>query len=154
MSKEKIAITGTLDFAATAVLLEELAKSYREKTICIELGAEYICLQPGEYVDVEVEAAVKKGKQKLCIELSWKEELLSDEVKLKISSKAPDAKLVKPEDVCKKEEEEKRKEVPSCKAGEKKPEETEIVPAEAAEDKKVAKEEAKVKDKTAASAKK
>ena len=99
MCKEKVAIKGMLDFDSTAALLEELAKSYRNKTVCIEMGKDVICLNPGEYIDVEVEASVKKGKQKMTIELAWKEELLSEETKLKISSKMPEAKLVKPNDV-------------------------------------------------------
>lgn len=98
MCKEKIAIKGMLDYAATATLLDELAKSYKEKTVCIEMGEDVICLKPGDYIDVKVEASVKKGKQKLSISLSWKEELLSEEALLTISSKVPEAKLIKPEE--------------------------------------------------------
>ncbi|MCB2183017.1 MAG: amphi-Trp domain-containing protein [Desulfobulbaceae bacterium] len=114
MCKEKIAIKGMLDYSATATLLDELATSYRDKTVCIERGEEVICLKPGDYIDVKVEASMKKGKQKLNIALSWKDDLLSEEAKLKISSKIPDAKLVKPDEVGASKEPEK-KDVTSAK---------------------------------------
>ncbi|MFZ5760527.1 MAG: amphi-Trp domain-containing protein [Thermodesulfobacteriota bacterium] len=149
MTKEKMAIEGTLDFAAAATLLDELAKSYREKTICIEKGEECICLTPGEYVEVEVEAAIKKGKQKVSIELSWKEELLSEEAKLKISSRVPEARLVPPGQPCGTSEggEEKQEAAPAakkCDVPEKTPE---VKEAAKGDDKGAARDDVKAKGK-------
>lgn len=54
-----------------ADFLQDLVNSFKEGTVCIEKGTEFVTLKPGKDIAVEIGAAYKKDKQKLHIELSW-----------------------------------------------------------------------------------
>ncbi|SLM32655.1 hypothetical protein MTBBW1_790053 [Desulfamplus magnetovallimortis] len=91
MKKQEINIKHELSVEETVDLFNEISKSISEGTISIEYGEKQISLKPGCRFDVEIEATRKKGKQKLNIELSWKEEDPTCACKpvLKISSQEP-----------------------------------------------------------------
>lgn len=91
MKKQELSIKHELSAEETVNLFNEIAKSISEGTISIEYGEKQITLKPGCCFDVSIEAAQKKGKQKLNIELSWKEgeQVCSCKPVLKISSQEP-----------------------------------------------------------------
>ncbi len=91
MSKHGIAIKGTMDFESVLAFLEDVVNSFREKTVCVQRGDEFITLKPGETIDMELEAVEKKGKQKLSLELSWREEIITEsEEPFKVSCDVPE----------------------------------------------------------------
>ncbi|WP_243311868.1 amphi-Trp domain-containing protein [Fundidesulfovibrio agrisoli] len=73
MSKASIAISGVTDPQALAQILSDLAGSLRAGTICLRKGAEYVTLKPATRMDFEIEAAIKKGRQKFSLEVKWEE---------------------------------------------------------------------------------
>jgi len=112
MSKHGIAIKGTMDFESVLAFLEDVVNSFREKTVCVQRGDEFITLKPGETIDMELEAVEKKGKQKLSLELCWREEVITEgEEPFKVSCEVPEpqpepepeaeAEEVKPEEQAK-----------------------------------------------------
>jgi amphi-Trp domain-containing protein len=95
MSKQGIAIKGSMDYASVVAFLEDVVRSFKEKKVCVQRGEEFVTLTPGESIDLEVEAAQKKGKQKLCIELTWREELsVESDMPFKVSACEPEPKPV------------------------------------------------------------
>lgn len=73
MSKSSISLKGTLDPKAFACLLEDLAKSMKEGCVCLQRGTEHVTLNPAGAMEFELEATVKKGKQKLELSVKWEE---------------------------------------------------------------------------------
>jgi amphi-Trp domain-containing protein len=91
MNKCEISLKGNLDFQDMAGFLGDIVKSFKDRTVCIQKGGEFVTLKPADVIAFEVEAARKKGKQKLAIELSWAEETVLDApAGFKISSKEPE----------------------------------------------------------------
>lgn len=91
MSKHGISIKGTMDFESVLAFLEDVVNSFREKTVCVQRGDEFITLKPGETIDMELEAVEKKGKQKLSLELSWREDIITEsEEPFKVSCEVPE----------------------------------------------------------------
>jgi amphi-Trp domain-containing protein len=93
MKKNEVKVKGTMDVKAVAAILEDMVRSFKEGTVCIESGKEFVTLKPAGNIDLEVEAAEKKGKQKLVIEMGWREpvpEPEAEETVFKISSKEPE----------------------------------------------------------------
>ncbi len=89
-SKSGIVIKGTMDFQSVLTFLEDVVKSFREKTVCVQRGDEYITLKPAESIEMELEAVEKKGKQRLSLELTWREEVPAEtELPFKVSCEAP-----------------------------------------------------------------
>ena len=87
MGKEKVGIKGKMEKKKAVCYLEDLLKSFKEGTIFLQQGGEQVTLKPAHLVEVELEASAKKGKEKLHIELSWKnEKTLEDTTGLKIFS--------------------------------------------------------------------
>jgi len=89
--KQEVNIKQELSMEETVALFNEIAKSISEGTISIEYGKKQITLKSGCCFDVMIEASQKKGKQKLNIELSWKEgdSVCPCKPVLKISSQEP-----------------------------------------------------------------
>ncbi|MBD3170278.1 MAG: amphi-Trp domain-containing protein [candidate division Zixibacteria bacterium] len=72
MDKQKVSIEKAMALDEATGYLEELVKGFRSGQIMIEEGDKSISLTTPENVEVEVEAKVKKGKEKFSFELSWK----------------------------------------------------------------------------------
>lgn len=97
MSNSGITLKGTMDPAAFAQLLEDLAKSVKAGTVCLQKGGEYVTLKPAGGLEFEVEAAVKKGKQKLAISVKWEEPVPAvTPGEIKITSVEPAPVMVEP----------------------------------------------------------
>ncbi len=91
MSKKGIELKGTMEYQAVVYFLEDIVASFKERTVCIQKGDDHITLKPTDSIDFEVEAASKKNKQKLTIELSWLEECVQDTAEtFTISCKEPE----------------------------------------------------------------
>ena len=92
MKKNEVKIKGNMTAKDVAVLLEDLVKSIKAGTVCIESGDNFVTLKPGDNIDFGIEAVQKKGKEKLSIEFGWRQPVPEDEEPenvLKISSKEP-----------------------------------------------------------------
>jgi len=73
MSKSSLSLKGSMDPQSLAQLLEDMAKSIKAGTVCLQKGGEFVTLKTAGPMDFTIEAAVKKGKQKLEISLKWEE---------------------------------------------------------------------------------
>ena len=84
-------LKGNVDFTGAITLLNDIVKSFKDKTVCIQKGGEFVTLSPAEPIAFEIAAQRKKGKQKLSIELSWFEEMAAEvPTDFKVSSKEPE----------------------------------------------------------------
>jgi amphi-Trp domain-containing protein len=98
--KSEVKIKRTMEADALADVLDDLAKSIREGTVCVQRGDEFVTLNPGGRMEMELEAGQKKDKQKLSIELSWRQLDVQEEetADFKISSKEPEMTAPTPEE--------------------------------------------------------
>jgi amphi-Trp domain-containing protein len=92
MKKNEVSVKGVMSAEGVSSALNDLIRSMNEGKICIEHNEDFVTLLPADQIDFEIKAAVKKGKQKVEIELSWREVLPEEEVgsSLKISSTEPE----------------------------------------------------------------
>ncbi|QTA93629.1 amphi-Trp domain-containing protein [Desulfonema magnum] len=99
MKKSEVKIKKTMDADAVKTILDDVVKSFKEGTVCIESGKEFVVLKPSQQIDFEIEAGEKKGKEKLVIEMSWRQDALEQEPQslLKISSSEPVVEEPSPE---------------------------------------------------------
>jgi amphi-Trp domain-containing protein len=91
MKKNEVTIKYKLDADAVATMLSDLACGFKEKKVVVLKGSSSVTLRPAGQIEVEIEAVEKKEKQKIEIQLSWKEEILLDmsEAEIKISTEEP-----------------------------------------------------------------
>lgn len=73
MSKSSLSLKGSMDPQSLAQLLEDMAKSIKAGTVCLQKGGEFVTLKTSGPMDFTIEAAVKKGKQKLEIYVKWEQ---------------------------------------------------------------------------------
>ncbi len=71
MEKKSVVINERMESDQVVAFLEDLVESLRAGTICIQHGDDLVTLKPGSHVSMELEAAVKKGKEKLSLEMAW-----------------------------------------------------------------------------------
>ena len=91
MAKQSFVVKTTMDAGSVAAVLEDFLKSFKEKTVCLQSGDEFVTLKPNGPISMEMEAVTGKGKQKFTLELSWLEETVpTDPTGLVISSKEPE----------------------------------------------------------------
>lgn len=90
--KSEVKIKRTMEADALADLLDDLVKSIREGTVCVQRGEEFVTLNPGGRIELELEAGQKKDKQKFSIEMSWRQLDIEEEesADFKISSQEPE----------------------------------------------------------------
>jgi amphi-Trp domain-containing protein len=94
-SKSGISVKGTMDFQSVTNFLDDLVKSFKDKKVVVQRGDEFVSLVPTDSIDLELEAVMKKGKQKLTVELAWREEVqIEEEVSFRVSSTEPEPKPV------------------------------------------------------------
>ena len=79
MKKNEVNVKCKMETEAVANLLSDMVKSFREGKVVIQKGSSFVTLKPVGQIEVELEAAEKKGKQKIEIHLSWKEEILLEQ---------------------------------------------------------------------------
>lgn len=98
--KSEIKIKAVMDGQTVSGVLEDLARSFKGGTVCIEKNGEFVTLKPGANITVEIEASQKKNKQKLAIEFTWQqaEPVVKTEFGFKISSEEPEIEAPVPEE--------------------------------------------------------
>ena len=91
MKKQELKIKQELNCQETVDLFSEVGKSISEGVLTIEYGDKKISLKPGCRFDTTIEASSKKNKQKLMIEITWKEgdDVCVNKPVLRISSDEP-----------------------------------------------------------------
>lgn len=94
MSKNSMECKSVMTKAQAAELLEDLARSLRQGTVCVQRDPEFVTLKPRDGMEVVLAAAQKKGKEKLEIELAWHQEVTPTQEPggFKISAKEPEPK--------------------------------------------------------------
>lgn len=100
MSKSSLSLKGSMDPQSLAQLLEDMAKSIKAGTVCLQKGGEFVTLKTSGPMDFTIEAAVKKGKQKLEISVKWEQatELAAPD-EITISAVEPELPPCEPEAV-------------------------------------------------------
>jgi amphi-Trp domain-containing protein len=93
MPKKEISYKASLSLTQAVNHLENLVDSFRKKSICLQMGAEYVFFNMDEALplEVEVSASEKKGKNNISVQITWRElkpENL-DTASMVISSQAP-----------------------------------------------------------------
>lgn len=108
MKKSEIKVKGLINGESICGVLSDLAQSFKEGTVCIENGQEFVTMKPGANIEFEIEASQKKGKEKLTIELTWRqvEEVVEGESGFKISSCEPEITEPSPVEMVEVKEEE------------------------------------------------
>lgn len=86
MEKQKIGVKMNLPYKEAVSYLEDLLKSLKSGTVVVESGDDHVTIKPSENVVIEVEAKIKKGKQKFGLEIEWTDAVAGD---LTISDKEP-----------------------------------------------------------------
>lgn len=91
MGKKEIKLEASLPLAQAVAYLADLVSSLRQGRVVIEKGQDYLELIPAAQVQMEIEAARKKDKEKFVLELTWRQgrETEASEPPLRISSQAP-----------------------------------------------------------------
>ena len=79
MKKTEVNVKCKVETEVVANLLSDLAKNFREGKVVIQKGGSFVTLKPVGQIEVELEATEKKGKQRIEIQLSWKEEILLEQ---------------------------------------------------------------------------
>ena len=87
MEKQKIGVKMNLPYTEAVAYLEDLLKSLKAGTVVVESGGDHVTMKPGDNVVIEVEAKVKKGKQKFGLEIGWTDGTAGD---LTISDTEPE----------------------------------------------------------------
>ena len=75
VSKKQVTVKGTMNPQTVATILEDLLESFKKGQVVVQNGAEFVTLKPSDSIGIELEAAMKKGKEKLTLELSWQQKI-------------------------------------------------------------------------------
>ena len=82
MAKKEISYKASLPHHQAIKHLENLVASLKKGSVCLQVGEDYVLLKLDEVVpmDIEVEASEKKGKNRLSLELAWREVRLKEDL--------------------------------------------------------------------------
>lgn len=89
MGKNEIEIKSSLNLAQAAGYLRDLAACLEQGRVVLQRGDEFMELCPAQNLELELEGAAKKGRQKISLELSWRLGQVEPSAQLKISAEAP-----------------------------------------------------------------
>lgn len=78
MSKEKVEIEQVLDLPTAISHLEDVLSGLKKGSLTLTQGLDTVTLNVPGVVELEMTASRKKEKQKICIELSWKNDRDAD----------------------------------------------------------------------------
>lgn len=70
-SKKIVVVKGELELSQVVTCLENILAGIKAETLCIQQGEEFVTLKPHSTVEVEIEATVKKRKERFVLELTW-----------------------------------------------------------------------------------
>jgi len=87
MGKKELCVSESMSLENVISYLEDLVNTLKNGKICVQRGEELLSLTPASVIDFELEGTVKKDKEKIKLELSWKHEKKEEDTpELKISS--------------------------------------------------------------------
>lgn len=89
MDKREVSLKAKFEQSKVIAYLEDLVKSMKEGTICVQQGTDIVTLKPSNYIEVELEASIKKHKERLSLELCWRVEKDEEEPEFSISANEP-----------------------------------------------------------------
>ncbi|MCA9482928.1 MAG: amphi-Trp domain-containing protein [Nitrospina sp.] len=89
MDKREVSLKAKFEQSKVISYLEDLIKSMKEGTICVQQGTDIVTLKPSNYIEVELEASIKKSKERLSLELSWRADKEEEEPEFSISATEP-----------------------------------------------------------------
>lgn len=89
MEKREVSLKSKLEQAKVISYLEDLTKSLKEGTVCVQQGTDIVTLRPSSYIEIELEASVKKNKERLSIELTWRADKEEEEQDFSITATEP-----------------------------------------------------------------
>ncbi len=91
MSKQTVKVKGVMERDQAVGYLEDLVAGLKAGRVCVQQEDRFVTLCPEGLISVEVEASIKKGKEKFELELSWrKEEQPQVPTDMKISASEPE----------------------------------------------------------------
>ncbi|MBF0529387.1 MAG: amphi-Trp domain-containing protein [Deltaproteobacteria bacterium] len=88
MGKQEVKLKAIMNQGQLVTYLEELIANLKTGTIQVQKTDESVVLYPIDPIKVEVEAEGKKDKNKFTLELTWRQEIVTEEKP--ISSAIPD----------------------------------------------------------------
>lgn len=97
MKNNEIKIKMNANAEAIAKILEDIAASIKCGKICVQRGADFVTLIPSESMDIEMEAIKKKGKQKLTLELTWRNVVSVKDTGADLAISSEEPEIEKPE---------------------------------------------------------
>ncbi|MFP4031823.1 MAG: amphi-Trp domain-containing protein [Desulfococcaceae bacterium] len=71
--KNEVTVKRSMTPEAAADVLADLSASLRAGTVCVIQGEDFVTLTPGGGIDVGILAGRKKDKQKISIQMAWRE---------------------------------------------------------------------------------
>ncbi len=78
MGKQEINVKGTMSKETLVSYLKELTTGIEEGRVSLQKGDSILHLTPASHFELDVEAAVKSGKEKLNIKIKWKQQRLTN----------------------------------------------------------------------------
>lgn len=90
--KNEVEMKRSMTPEAVADLLSDLSASLRDGTVCVIQGKDFVTLTPAGGIEVGILAGRKKDKQKISIQMAWREVQVEDaeEAEFGISSQEPE----------------------------------------------------------------
>ncbi|QPJ62472.1 MAG: amphi-Trp domain-containing protein [Candidatus Nitronauta litoralis] len=89
MEKREVSLKAKIEQEKVISYLEDLISSMKEGTICVQQGTDIVTLKPSKFVEMELEASIKKNKERFALELTWRVEKEEEEPEFSISSSEP-----------------------------------------------------------------
>jgi amphi-Trp domain-containing protein len=73
MTKNKVEAKGTVEFDRAIGYVEDILEGMKNGRIVVRQGDRTVTFHSVDNVEMEIEAKEKDGKQKLCLEMIWRE---------------------------------------------------------------------------------
>jgi len=89
MEKREINIKSKMEKNKVISYLDDLVRSLKEGTVCVQQGTEIVTLRPSSHIEMEMEASMKKHKERICIELTWNVDQEKEEPEFSITASEP-----------------------------------------------------------------
>jgi len=89
MEKKTVVFKEKMDRNKIIACMNDLLDSFKAGTVCIQHGEDLVTLKPNAHISLEMEASVKKGKERLTIELSWRNDKEHEDKEFRIMAEEP-----------------------------------------------------------------
>lgn len=73
MTKNKVEAKGTVEFQRAIGYLEDILEGMKNGRVVVRQGDQTVTFRPVDAVEMEIEAKEKDNKQKLSVEMTWRE---------------------------------------------------------------------------------